>query len=198
MRVSREKAAENRDRIVLTAARLFREKGFDGVGIDAIMQAADLTHGGFYRHFQSKDDLSAEAVARGLATNAEYQASLSSLRAFAAGYLSPEHRDDRAGGCTVAALVSEMGRQGPGVRRKLTQAIQEQFDRIAGWLPGRSKGARRREAMTAYAGLVGTLVLARAVDDAKLSGEILAAGRAAFSGRRSAQKSARRAAVENA
>src|SRR5690606_16623896 len=114
--------------------------------------------------------------------NAEHQDSFSSMLHFAASYLSPEHRDNRAGGCTVAALGCEMGRQGPAVRRKLTQAIQEQFDRIGGWLRGRSKAARRREAMTTFAGLVGTLVLARAVDDAKLSNEILDAGRSAFSG----------------
>src|SRR5260370_38066471 len=64
MRVSREKAAENRERIVETAARLFRENGFDGVGVDAIMNAAGLTHGGFYGHFRSKDDLAAEAMTR--------------------------------------------------------------------------------------------------------------------------------------
>ena len=67
MRVTREKAAENREKIVATAARLFREHGFDGVGLDAIMESAGLTHGGFYRHFRSKNDLAAEAVAHGLA-----------------------------------------------------------------------------------------------------------------------------------
>ena len=66
MRVTREKAAENRERIVDTASRLFREKGFDGVGLDAIMKDAGLTHGGFYGHFGSKDDLAAEAVTRAL------------------------------------------------------------------------------------------------------------------------------------
>src|SRR6266446_253236 len=70
MRVSREKAAKNRERIVETASRMFREHGFDGVGIDAIMQGAGLTHGGFYGHFGSKDDLAAEAVARALELSA--------------------------------------------------------------------------------------------------------------------------------
>jgi TetR/AcrR family transcriptional repressor of nem operon len=70
MRVTREKAAENRERIVAAASRLFREKGFDGVGLDTIMDRAGLTHGGFYRHFASKDALAAEAVARALAVGA--------------------------------------------------------------------------------------------------------------------------------
>src|SRR5579875_2486409 len=101
MRVTREKAAENRERIVAAAARLFREKGFDGVGLDAIMEDAGLTHGGFYRHFRSKDDLAAEAVACGLAAAAERHAALPSLSAFVSSYLSRRHRDDCAGGCMV-------------------------------------------------------------------------------------------------
>src|SRR5260370_11227042 len=79
MRVSREKAIENRERIVETASRLFREKGVDGVGIDAIMSGAGLTHGGFYGHFASKDDLAAEAVTRALARGGEEQSHFTSL-----------------------------------------------------------------------------------------------------------------------
>src|SRR5262245_26615054 len=88
MRVTREKAAENRARIVECAARLFREKGFEGAGLDAIMEEAGLTHGGFYRHFLSKDDLAAEAVARAFATGAEKQACHESLRDMISTYLS--------------------------------------------------------------------------------------------------------------
>src|SRR5271157_4449503 len=79
MRVSREKAAENRERIVEAAARLFREQGFDGVGVDAIMSAAGLTHGGFYGHFGSKDDLAAEAVTRALQRGIEKQSRYTNL-----------------------------------------------------------------------------------------------------------------------
>jgi TetR/AcrR family transcriptional repressor of nem operon len=84
MRVSREKAAENRERIVETAARLFREEGFDGVGLDAIMSAAGLTHGGFYGHFGSKDDLAAEAVTRALQHGIEKQSRYTNLSDVAA------------------------------------------------------------------------------------------------------------------
>ncbi|HEX3501354.1 MAG TPA: helix-turn-helix domain-containing protein, partial [Stellaceae bacterium] len=131
MRVTKEKAAENRERIVAAASRLFREKGFDGVGLDAIMQRAGLTHGGFYRHFGSKDELAAEAVSRGLAVAAARQDAYPSLADLVAGYLSPAHRDNCGGGCVVAALGPDIARQGPAVRRRLTAYIREQFDRLA-------------------------------------------------------------------
>jgi TetR/AcrR family transcriptional repressor of nem operon len=124
MRVTREKAAENRERIVAAAARLFREKGFEGVGVDAIMEDVGLTHGGFYRHFRSKDDLAAEAVARGLAVSAGKQDAFTSLQDHVSGYLSAAHRDDLAGGCMIAALGCEIARQGPTVRRRLTAHVR--------------------------------------------------------------------------
>src|ERR1700732_1728317 len=87
MRVTREQAAENRERIVAAASRLFREKGFDGIGLDAIMDGVGLTHGGFYRHFRSKEALAAEAVSRGLAASTERLAGLKSLPDLVATYL---------------------------------------------------------------------------------------------------------------
>ena len=99
MRVSREKAAENRERIVDTASRLFREKGFDGVGLDAIMKDAGLTHGGFYGHFGSKDDLAAEAVTRALERSMKKQGRFTNLDDLVSDYMSERHRADRANGC---------------------------------------------------------------------------------------------------
>jgi TetR/AcrR family transcriptional regulator, transcriptional repressor for nem operon len=181
MRVSRQQAAEHRERIVAAAARLFREKGFDGVGVDAIMAGAGLTHGGFYRHFPSKDGLAAEAVARGLGENAERQAASPSLQEFVCAYLSPAHRDNRGSGCMIAALGCDMARQGPEVQRALTAGVRAQVETVRRWIGGRRAEARRR-ALATVAGVMGTLVLARAVDDAALSEEILAAGRSAFGG----------------
>jgi TetR/AcrR family transcriptional regulator, transcriptional repressor for nem operon len=194
MRVTRQKAAENREKIVATAAQLFRKNGFDGVGLDAIMESAGLTHGGFYRHFRSKDDLAAEAVAHGLATNADRQAELPSLDALVSSYLSSEHRADLASGCTIAALGSDMTRQGKAVRRALAAHVRAQIDRLAGWTDGPNAVARRRRAIATLAELVGALILARAVDDAALSDEILDAGRAVcrtIRPRRTARKSTR-------
>jgi TetR/AcrR family transcriptional repressor of nem operon len=178
MRVTKEKAAENRERIVAAASKLFREKGFDAVGVDAIMDAVGLTHGGFYRHFRSKDDLAAEAVARGLAASAERQVSRETLSELVEAYLSRAHRDDVGSGCTLAALGCDIARQGTGVRRGLTEYVRAQVARIAGLVGGKPE-ASRPQALATLSGLVGAVVLARAVDDPALSDEILAAARAA-------------------
>ena len=104
MRVTREKAAENRARIVATASRLFRDKGFDGVGLDAIMKEAGLTHGGFYGHFSSKEDLAAEAVAHALEQGAELQSRYTNVPDLVSGYLSESHLADRANGSSQEFL----------------------------------------------------------------------------------------------
>ena len=182
MRLTREKSAENRKTVVAIASRLFREKGFDGVGLDEIMREAGLTHGGFYRHFESKDKLAAEAVAHALAVSAERQATVPSLADYVASYLSPRHRDGIGGGCVMAALAGDIARHGTEPRRRLGDAVREQMARLENWLGGRNVAARRQQAIATLAGMVGALVLARAVDDATLSDEILAAGRAAFGG----------------
>ncbi|MDB5411566.1 MAG: TetR family transcriptional regulator [Rhodospirillales bacterium] len=181
MRVTRAQAAENHERIIAAAAQLFREKGFDAVGVDAIMDAVGLTHGGFYRHFRSKDELAAAAVARGLAVSAEKQASHESLADLAAAYLSPAHRDDPGAGCMIAALGCDIARRGPAVRRGLTDYVRRQVDRVAEWVGGSSPAVRREQALATLSTLVGAMVLARAVDDRALSDEILAAGRTAYS-----------------
>jgi TetR/AcrR family transcriptional repressor of nem operon len=183
MRVSWEKAAENRERIVETAARMFREAGFDGVGVDAIMSAAGLTHGGFYGHFGSKDDLAAEAVTRALERGAQQQSRYTNLGDLVSGYLSRRHRADRANGCAIAALGGDIVRQGEGVRGALTASVRGQLDRFSRLLRSGTAASRRRRAITALAGMVGALTLARAVNDPALSEEILATARDAFGGR---------------
>src|SRR3954470_4631551 len=113
MKVSREQAVENRERIVETAARLFRERGFEGVGVADLMKEAGLTHGGFYGHFSSKEDLIAEASARVLADSLAGWNRLAErggenpLPALADTYLTKEHRDDPGAGCLFAALGPE-------------------------------------------------------------------------------------------
>jgi TetR/AcrR family transcriptional repressor of nem operon len=177
MRVSREQTAENHEQIVEAAGRLFREHGFDGVSVDAIMQQAGLTHGGFYGHFKSKDDLAAQAVERALAQGAERQGKYSALSDVAANYLSPRHVADRANGCAIAALSGDIARQGKGVRRGLTAHLRGQIDRYARLLKEGTPANKRKRAIATLAGMVGALTLARAVDDPALSREILAATR---------------------
>ena len=188
MRVSREKAAENRERIVDTAARLFRENGFDGVGVDAIMKGAGLTHGGFYGHFASKDDLAIEAVTHALERSAEWESRFTDLGALVADYLSERHRADRANGCAVAALGADMARQGAGVRRGLTAFLRTQLDRFVDLVKDGTTARRRKRAITTLAGIVGALTLARAIDDPALSKEILAAARDEFGKTRPAER----------
>ena len=180
MRVSREKAAENRQRIVEAAARLFRDDGFDGVGIDAIMKEAELTHGGFYGHFASKEALMAEAMAHALDRSMAWQERLDSLPELVTGYLSDRHRADRAHGCVLAALGAEVARQSPALRKTVTAGVRQQLDRIVSLLKRGTPAARRRRAIATYAGMVGALMLARAVDDPALAREILTAARDAF------------------
>ena len=181
MRVSREKSAETRERILDVAATLFREKGFDGIGLADIMKAAGLTHGGFYKHFGSKDDLEAQAIGLALAAKAAdwgrliEHAAARPLSALTDEYLSPRHRDNPGKGCALAALGADVARQGERVRSAFTAGLEPFLQLLSNAIPGRSKAVRRRKAIATMAELIGALILARAVDDPALSDEILAA-----------------------
>src|ERR1700730_13030336 len=130
MRVSRAKAAEHRDRIVDAAGALFRAKGFGGIGVADIMKAADLTHGGFYGHFASKDDLVAQSSRRIMARAAANWTKLveaapdSPYAALLEHYLSPKHRDDPGKGCAFAALGNDAARSGKIVRRAFAEGVE--------------------------------------------------------------------------
>jgi TetR/AcrR family transcriptional repressor of nem operon len=196
MRVSRAKAAEHRDRIIDAAGALFRAKGFGGIGVADIMKAADLTHGGFYGHFASKDDLVAQASRRTMARAAANWTRLveaapdSPYAALLEHYLSPKHRDDPGKGCAFAALGNDAARSGKVVRKAFAEGLAPLIDILAQSIPGKStvgksivgksipdksKAARRRKAVAAMATLVGALTLARAVEGTPLSDEMLEA-----------------------
>src|SRR3989442_10609304 len=181
MKVSREQAAQNRERILHGAAQLFRERGFEGIGVADLMKEAGLTHGGFYGHFSSKDDLIAQACARELTRSLAHWSKVGErgsgdrLSAIAAVYLTSTHRDNPGTGCVLAALGPDVSRQGPAVRHAVTDYVRSVCDLLARLVPGKSKAARRK-AIGTYATLVGAMVLARAVDDRALSQEILDAG----------------------
>ncbi len=181
MRVSRERAAENRERIIDAAAALFRARGFSGIGVADIMKAADLTHGGFYGHFASKDDLIAQASRRTMgraAANWERVVAEAPDEPFAAllnHYLTPRHRDEPGKGCAFAALGTDAARSGKVVRQAFAEGLEPLIDILAKAVPGRTKAVRRRKAVAAMAGLVGALTLARAVGNGPLSDEILKA-----------------------
>jgi TetR/AcrR family transcriptional repressor of nem operon len=183
MRVSREQAAQTRDRIVEVASALFRAKGFGGVGVADIMKGAELTHGGFYGHFGSKDDLAVEASRRALAASAtRWERIVAEARdkpypALIENYLSARHCNDPASGCALSALGTDAARGNASLRAAFAEGLQRLVDILTDALPGFSKPAKRRKAIAAMATMVGAVTLARAVNDPVLSEEILDAAR---------------------
>jgi TetR/AcrR family transcriptional repressor of nem operon len=170
MKVSREQMAENRRRILDVASRLFRDKGFEAVSVAEVMKAAGLTHGGFYGHFSSKDDLIAQTLAHVLVADA---GGGGDFRAYVGSYLSPRHRDNAAGGCPTAGLAAAIRHQTPAARLAMTEGLRSQIGAIGKSLPDLDPVDRRRAAIGSFAAMVGAVILARAVDDPVLSDEVL-------------------------
>jgi TetR/AcrR family transcriptional repressor of nem operon len=186
MRVSRQKAAENRERIIDAAGALLRANGFSGIGVADIMKAANLTHGGFYGHFESKDDLVAQAcrkVTAHAAESWERTAAKSPDDPYAAlltHYLRPRHRDEPGQGCCFAALGADAARSSQVVQDAFADGLEPLIELLAKSAPGETKAERRRKGVAAMAGLVGALLLSRAIgteDNKEFSDEILEATR---------------------
>ncbi len=164
------------ERIVDVAARAIRRSGYDGMGVADIMKEAGLTHGGFYAHFASRDALLAEAGDRAGAESVALAAGIAAaappgeaLQRIMEAYLSDEHLAAIETGCPIAALGSEMPRQAPEVRHAATLRIKEMIDLLARQMPDWGQPEAHERAMMLVCGLVGTAVIARAVDDPKLS-----------------------------
>ncbi|KQS61312.1 transcriptional regulator [Rhizobium sp. Leaf371] len=170
MKVTREQVAENRRRILDSASRLFRSRGVDAVSVADVMQGAGLTHGAFYRHFASKDDLVAEALAHILTSDGDAPFS---LRGYLEQYLSAEHRDNPAEGCPFAALASEMRHQSPQARAVMTAGARQIIEMMSTDIPASAETAERQTAIGNWAAMVGAMMIARAVDDGALSDRIL-------------------------
>jgi TetR/AcrR family transcriptional repressor of nem operon len=170
MRRSREEAAESRKRIVKAAACEFREKGIVATGLADLMKAAGMTHGGFYRHFESKDQLIAEACAEAVEEAIGSLEAQPTINAAVAGYLSTRHRDDPASGCPFSAIGSELAR----ADEKTREAATAGFERLVRMLEGKSKAKdARRRALAAASTMIGAVTMSRIVGDPKLSAEIL-------------------------
>ena len=179
-RVTQAQAQENRRNVVRTAARLFRERGIDGVSVADVMAAAGLTHGGFYKQFASKEALVTEAVAQAFAEQAERLSDYRALgdqeaarAAFVTNYLSPEHRDDPGPGCPTAGFGGDLAREDPESPAKLPYATG--VDLYSRWL-----GTESQPDLAAVCTLVGAVVLARATAGTDLSDHILEAAREAL------------------
>jgi TetR/AcrR family transcriptional regulator, transcriptional repressor for nem operon len=172
-----------RQRILDAASRRFRAEGIAAVGVAGLMADAGLTHGGFYAHFPSKEDLVREAVADALdqtLARMTAKAEDGGLAALIAAYLSPEHRDRPETGCAIACLGPELTRHPPETRDRFAAKTEAFIELIARHLPADDQGTGHRARATALLGLLsGTLQLARAATDAEQSEHILAAGRQA-------------------
>jgi len=181
MKVSREQAAENRERILEVASKLFRERGYEGIGVADLMKCAGLTHGGFYGHFLSKEDLMEKASAKALDDSRQKWARRAAdapddpLSGITSSYLSTRHRDNPGDGCLFAALGSDTARQSLPLRHTVTEGLRSFIDLLATLTPGKSDELKRQKALATSASMIGAMVLARFVDDSALSEEILEA-----------------------
>jgi len=167
MRYPVKETAAKHERIVKEASRLFRERGFENVSVGEVMKAAGLTHGAFYAHFASKEELQAAAVAYGMKVSLERMQrsnSKKSKESFDDLYLSRWHRDNPGDGCTMAALAQEVARSTPELRAAFEQGLETFLS---------AKRGDRKEAIFRVAAMIGGVVLARAVQDSRFSDEIL-------------------------
>jgi TetR/AcrR family transcriptional repressor of nem operon len=182
MRYTGDHKQKTHERIVAEASRLFREEGYKGASVDAVMEAAELTPGGFYAHFDDKDALLAEVLEacilrknRRLAVDAELTDD--SFRQWVEYYLSRDHLDEPGNSCPLTSLTAEVARQPKKVRKVFTDAIRVRLAEIARAAPGATEAERSENGISALASLMGAIMLARAVTDAGLSEQILRAVR---------------------
>ena len=176
---SRQDKRQHHEEIVGVAASRFREDGVDRVAVADLMHDAGLTHGGFYRHFGSRDELVAEAVERalhdgGLAMAAVAESPHDPLAAVIDAYLSTTHRDNLASSCAVTTLAADVARSNARARAAYTRQVGIYIEMLESLLPPGPADRRRATAITALSTLVGAVSMARAVDDEELSSEILA------------------------
>ena len=200
MRVSRVQAEANRQTVIQVASRLFREHGFDGIGLKDLMAGAGLTQGAFYKQFESKDDLAVQASRRALEdASGRWIAAAASkpddpLSAVVDFYLSQDHCAEKSDGCPVVALGSDAARHSADVRASFEAGINELLELLRGWIDDQN-GEPGDKAMAVLSTMVGAVVLARAVNDPHMSARFLhaAAGHvldsASAGGARSRQRS---------
>jgi TetR/AcrR family transcriptional repressor of nem operon len=179
MRVSRIQAAENRQTVINVASRLFRERGFDGIGLKDLMEGAGLTQGAFYKQFASKEDLAVEASRRALESashrwsDAAAQNPDEPLGAVIAFYLSGDHREEKMDGCPIVALGSDAARQGADVKASFEAGIKAHLEILGGLIAETNGEQPNGKAMAILSIMVGALTLSRVVNDPDLAQAIL-------------------------
>ena len=181
MRVSRIQAAENRQTVINVASRLFRERGFDGIGLKDLMEGAGLTQGGFYKQFASKEDLAVEASKRALESassrwsDAAAQNPDDPIGAVLAFYLSSDHREEKMDGCPIVALGADAARQGPDVKAAFEAGIKAYLEVLTRFIAAPGSEASSRKAMAILSTMVGAVTLSRVVNDPDLAQALLEA-----------------------
>ena len=178
MRVSRAQAEENRETVINVASRLFREHGFDGIGLKDLMKGAGLTQGGFYKQFASKDDLAALASARAMESatarwSAAAAGSSDPLEAVMEFYLSTDHRGEKAEGCPLVALASDAARQSLEVKRPFEDGVRAHFEVLEELVGGAENPEATCKSMVILSLMVGAVTLSRLIQDESLSQGIL-------------------------
>jgi TetR/AcrR family transcriptional repressor of nem operon len=181
MRYPVEQKAETHERIIGAAARSFRELGSEGQGLAQLMGDLGLTHGGFYRHFESKEDLYVDAITRGFEEAADTMVAAAGraprgkqLRAMIECYLSVEHLEDPGGGCVLSTLAAEIARQRPAVRARINAARESYRERLLPFFPGSDDSEKRRQFMVLFPAMAGILMTARTMTEPAAREETLA------------------------
>lgn len=180
MRYPAEQKAQTHQQIVELAAREFRSKGLQGIGIANLMAQVGLTHGGFYAHFKDRDALVEEAVV--YATNESFRQLIAVAETAPAGqevaamldnYLSPTHRDEPGQGCVLPALAAELAGQPEAVRKAFTKSLKANVGKMARYMPAEDEKTRSTQAMVLISGMAGGVLVARSISDPKLSAMLL-------------------------
>jgi TetR/AcrR family transcriptional repressor of nem operon len=180
MRYEREHKRQTRDRIVRNTARKLRAEGLNGPGVASVMEASGLTVGGFYKHFRSKDELFAEAIAQAFADSEKVRSSLQNVprrerwKEAVRLYLSPEHCDHPDTGCPVAALAPEIARAKPAVRKRISRLMKERAARWLEFMPGKTAAERERNFFIIFSAMAGAVSIARLLTEAADREKVLA------------------------
>ena len=187
MRVSRAKSVENKELVLDTASKLFRQHGFDGIGVADLMKNAGLTVGGFYKSFESKEDLVAQACkCAGEKTLIRWQEHIANpqitdpLKRIANSYLSTQNRDQLASTCIFSTLAAEVPRHDDAVKKVFHDSVESVIELLTQITPGDTTQAKRENAIATFSQWLGALILARAAGTGALSEEILAVSKSAY------------------
>jgi TetR/AcrR family transcriptional repressor of nem operon len=173
VRITENQAEKNRQRVVAKASKLFRESGFDGISVSDLMKAAGFTHGGFYNHFESKDELAGEALDYAFRQMDELREGMPTLDEFITSYLSEEARNAPGSTCPAAALAGEVARHSDDIKSVFAEGVERMIVSIADLLP--KAPSSRDEAVDVVCRMLGALVLARAMPaSSSLGRELLA------------------------